>query len=51
MTFSANEFRDDSGTECFLLLSNSLSEKLNSKLTRQKLCIEISSLGDQFAKN
>lgn len=51
MTFSANEFRDDSGTECFLLLSNSLSEKLNSKLTRQKLCMEISSLGDHFANN
>ena len=50
-SFSANEFRDDSGAECFLLLSNSLSEKINAKLTRQKLCSQIADLGDKLGKS
>ena len=49
VSFSANEFRDDSGAECFLLLSNSLSEKINAKLTRQKLCSQIADLGDKLS--
>ena len=48
VSFSANEFRDDSGAECFLLLSNSLSEKINAKLTRQKLCRQIANLGEKL---
>ena len=48
ISFSANDFRDDSGAECFLLLSNSLSQKINSKLTRQKICKEIMIVGDQL---
>ena len=44
MSFSANEFRDDAGVECFLMLSSSLSEKINAKLTRQKLCAQIAAL-------
>ncbi|MCP4849145.1 MAG: TAXI family TRAP transporter solute-binding subunit [Verrucomicrobiaceae bacterium] len=44
-SFSVNDFRDDSGMECFLMLSSSLSEKINAKLTRQRLCHEISRLG------
>ena len=43
-SFSANEFRDDAGVECFLMLSSSLSEKINAKLTRQKLCAQIAAL-------
>ena len=39
--FSANDFNEDSGFECFLLMSNSLSDKINSKLTRQKICQQI----------
>ena len=48
ISFSANDFRDDSGAECFLLLSNSLSQKINSKLTRQKICKEIMIVSDQL---
>ena len=44
ISFSVNDFREDSGMECFLMLSSSLSEKINAKLTRQRLCIEISGL-------
>jgi len=44
ITFSANEFRDDAGVECFLMLSSSLSEKINAKLTRQRLCAQIATL-------
>ena len=44
ITFSANEFRDDAGVECFLMLSSSLSEKINAKLTRQRLCAQIAAL-------
>ena len=44
MSFSANEFRDDAGVECFLMLSSSLSEKINAKLTRQRLCAQIAAL-------
>ena len=39
--FSANDFNEDSGFECFLLMSNSLSDKINSKLSRQKICQQI----------
>ena len=48
ISFSANDFRDDSGAECFLLLSNSLSQKINSKLTRQKICKEIMIVSNQL---
>ena len=44
ISFSANEFRDDAGVECFLMLSSSLSEKINAKLTRQRLCAQIAAL-------
>lgn len=43
-SFSINDFRDDSGMECFLMLSSSLSEKINAKLTRQRICHEIAGL-------
>lgn len=48
ISFSANEFRDDAGVECFLMLSSSLSEKINAKLTRQKLCAQIAALQEKF---
>ena len=35
---------DDAGVECFLMLSSSLSEKINAKLTRQRLCAQIAAL-------
>jgi TRAP transporter TAXI family solute receptor len=44
ISFSANELRDDAGVECFLMLSSSLSEKINAKLTRQRLCSQIALL-------
>ena len=47
-SFSANDFNEDSGFECFILMSNSLTEKINAKLTRQRLCKQISSVGDQI---
>lgn len=45
-SFSANDFNEDSGFECFILMSNSLTEKINAKLTRQRICKQISSVGD-----
>ena len=47
-SFSANDFNEDSGFECFILMSNSLTEKINAKLTRQRLCKQISSVGDRI---
>ena len=45
-SFSANDFNEDSGFECFILMSNSLTEKINAKLTRQRLCKQIALIGD-----
>ena len=45
-SFSANDFNEDSGFECFILMSNSLTEKINAKLTRQRICKQISAVGD-----
>ena len=39
--FSINDLQDDPGMECFLVLSSSLNEKINAKLTRQRICNEI----------
>ena len=39
--FSVNDLQDDPGMECFLMLSSSLNEKINAKLTRQRICNEI----------
>tara|TARA_B110000037_G_C17120656_1_gene505708 strand:+ start:1869 stop:3290 length:1422 start_codon:yes stop_codon:yes gene_type:complete len=47
-SFSANDFNHDSGFECFILMSNSLTEKINAKLTRQRLCKQISTVGDRI---
>jgi TRAP transporter TAXI family solute receptor len=51
IAFSANEFRDDAGVECFLMLSSSLSEKINAKLTRQRLCTQIAALQEEFSSS
>ena len=40
-SFSANELMQDTGTECFIMLSNSISEKINAKLTRMRLRHEL----------
>jgi len=50
-SFSANDFNEDSGFECFISMSNSLTEKINAKLTRQRICIQISSLGDRIVSD
>ena len=51
IAFSANEFRDDAGVECFLMLSSSMSEKINAKLTRQRLCAQIAALQKEFSNS
>ena len=43
-SFSANDLMQDTGTECFIMLSNSISEKINAKLTRMRLGHELLSL-------
>ena len=42
--FSINDLQDDPGMEYFLMLSSSLNEKINAKLTRQRICNEIAGL-------
>jgi len=43
-SFSANELMQDTGTECFIMLSNSISEKINAKLTRMRLRHELQNI-------
>tara|TARA_B110000014_G_scaffold99152_1_gene68140 strand:- start:1981 stop:3366 length:1386 start_codon:yes stop_codon:yes gene_type:complete len=50
-SFSANDFNEDSGFECFISMSNSLTEKINAKLTRQRICKQISSVGDRIVSD
>jgi len=47
-SFSANDFNEDSGFECFISMSNSITEKINAKLTRQRICKQIALVGDQI---
>ena len=42
--FSGNQLQEESGTDCFLKLCASLSEKLNAKMTRLRLGGEIARL-------
>ena len=42
--FSINDLQDEPGMEYFLMLSSSLNEKINAKLTRQRICNEIAGL-------
>ena len=42
--FSGYNLQEEPGTDCFLELCASLSEKLNSKMTRLRLGIEIQRL-------
>ena len=42
--FSGHNLQDEPGTDCFLELCASLSEKLNSKMTRLRLTGEIQRL-------
>ena len=43
-SFSAHELMQDTGTECFIMLSNSISEKINAKLTRMRLRHELQNI-------
>jgi len=42
--FSGHQLQDEPGTDCFLELCASLSEKLNAKMTRVRLGGEIANL-------
>jgi len=42
--------QDDQGTDCFLELCASMSEKLNAKMTRLRLGGEIARLADAIEK-
>jgi len=48
--FSVHRLQDDQGTDCFLELCASMSEKLNAKLTRLRLSGEIARLTDAVEK-
>lgn len=43
-SFSATDLIHDTGTECFIMLSNSISDKINAKLTRLQLRHELMAL-------
>ena len=49
--FSGHQLQEEPGTDCFLMLCASLSEKLNAKMTRQRLGGEISRLADSIGDN
>ena len=49
--FGVADFNEDSGFECFISMSNSLTEKINAKLTRQRICKQISSVGDRIVSD
>jgi len=36
--FSAHELREDRGVDCFVQMCHALSDKINAKITRQRLC-------------
>jgi len=48
--FSVHRLQDDQGTDCFLELCASISEKLNAKMTRLRLGGEIARLADAIEK-
>jgi len=48
--FSVHRLQDDQGTDCFLELCASMSEKLNAKMTRLRLGGEIARLADAVEK-
>ena len=48
--FSVHRLQDDQGTDCFLELCASMSEKLNANITRLRLSSEISRLSDVVEK-
>ena len=48
--FSVHRLQDDQGTDCFLELCASMSEKLNAKMTRLRLGGEIARLADAIEK-
>ncbi|MDP7049083.1 MAG: TAXI family TRAP transporter solute-binding subunit [Verrucomicrobiota bacterium] len=48
--FSVHRLQDDQGTDCFLELCASISEKLNAKMTRLRLSGEIARLTDAIEK-
>ena len=49
--FSGHQLQEEPGTDCFLMLCASLSEKLNAKMTRQRLGGELSRLADSIGNN
>jgi hypothetical protein len=49
--FSVHRLQDDQGTDCFLELCASVSEKLNAKMTRIKLGSEIARLAKAIEMN
>ena len=48
--FSVHRLQDDQGTDCFLELCASMSDKLNAKMTRLRLGGEIARLADAIEK-
>jgi len=48
--FSGHQLQDEPGTDCFLKLCASLSEKLNAKMTRVRLGGEIARLAEVIGK-
>ncbi|MBC8244904.1 MAG: TAXI family TRAP transporter solute-binding subunit [Verrucomicrobia bacterium] len=49
--FSGHQLQEEPGTDCFLKLCASLSEKLNAKMTRIRLGGEIARLADSIGKS
>ena len=49
--FSGHQLQEEPGTDCFLKLCASLSEKLNSKMTRLRLGGEIARLAKAIEEN